>query len=159
MGHKDHLKFVEASVSIGLPRRSVFVRQERRQKYVGTTYDKCFIDDHELDDSGISFWELYPRGWLQPDNTTGSTMSLFDGLVRGLGYQTLDGSKFFVVFKLVKNHLTVNVEVLDREESAEEILYSFNRLHNAFLSMPRIWKNEPDRLSRVLPTGKLSVAI
>jgi hypothetical protein len=101
----------------------------------------------------------HPGAWVQPDNTIGSTVSLFDGLVGGLGYQTFDSSRFFIVFKLAKNNLSVNVEVLDREESAEEIFYSFNRLHNGSLPKQRIWKNEPDRLTRTLPTGKLFVTI
>jgi hypothetical protein len=53
---QNRLKFIEVSVSIGLPRRSIFVRQERRQKYVGTTYNTFFIDDTGLEDNGISFW-------------------------------------------------------------------------------------------------------
>jgi hypothetical protein len=158
-GHKDRLQLIEASDFVKLPHRSIFVRQERRQKYVGTTYNKICIDETGLQEHGVSHWESYPRGWLQPDNTVGSTMSLFDGLGGGIGYQISEADRFFIVFKLVKNHLSVNVEVVGREESAEGIFYSFNRVHNVSRPTRREWKNEPDRIIRLLPTGRLFIAI
>lgn len=147
------LQSVDISILSDIPRKSVFVRQERHQQSVGTKYKEIFIDESNLEGHGLTFWESYPKGWLQPDNTLGSTLPLFDDLIGGIGYRISDVSRFFIVLKLVKNHLSVNIEVLEQEESAEEIFHSYNQQRR------REWKNEPDRLIRTLPTGKLFVAI
>ncbi|KAH6674252.1 heterokaryon incompatibility protein-domain-containing protein [Halenospora varia] len=176
------LEVIKREEAMRLESKSIYVREERTFRNPGKPYGRCLIKSSGLQANNIRISEVYPTGWLDPDNTASLSSHIFgspSGLCGAITFQSANGNKFVVVLKTIRQLLSIHVEELQKEETAESVFNSLESLDSlgslgSFDSMGtldsledllwstnttrRKWTGHGDRCMREFNGGKLSVA-
>ncbi|KAH8685833.1 heterokaryon incompatibility protein-domain-containing protein [Tricladium varicosporioides] len=176
------LELIKKEEVMRLESKSIYVREERTFRNPGTPYGRCLIESSGLQANNVRLLEVYPTGWLEPDNTASlntHSISSPSGLCGAITFQAANGSKFVVVLKTIRQLLSVHVEEVGDEETAQSVFNSLESLDSlgslgSFDSMDtldsldallygsnsnrRKWKGQGDRCLEEFSGRKLCVA-
>ena len=175
------LETIDRGEAMQLESKNIYVREERAFRHPGTPYGRCLIQLSGLRAYNIRLSDVYPPGWLEPDNTVSLTNHISgspSGLSGAITFQAAKLGKFVIAFKIIRQLLSVHVEEIQENETAEIVFNSLKTVDSlgslagfdsietldslddslySSNSTSRSWKDQGDRCLHELSGKKLSV--